>query len=70
MCNVVALVGGRAAAFELGVVCQVFGLDRSDDGLPVYDFAVCAPRPGLVATTSGFPSMSSTGSNGWPMPTW
>ncbi|NWF24729.1 helix-turn-helix domain-containing protein [Streptomyces sp. PKU-EA00015] len=54
MRNVVALVGDRAAAFELGVICQVFGLDRSDDGLPVYDFAVCAPRPGLVATTSGF----------------
>jgi len=52
--NVVALVGGRAAAFELGVVCQVFGLDRSDDGLPVYDFAVCGTRPGAVPTTSGF----------------
>ncbi|MFI7441839.1 helix-turn-helix domain-containing protein [Nonomuraea indica] len=52
--NVVAVVGDRAAAFELGVVCQVFGLDRSDDGLPVHDFAVCAPRPGVVPTTSGF----------------
>jgi transcriptional regulator GlxA family with amidase domain len=52
--NVVALVGAEAATFELGVVCQVFGLDRSDDGLPAYEFAVCAPRPGMVATTSGF----------------
>lgn len=52
--NVVALVGDKAAAFELGLVCQVFGLDRSDDGLPAYDFAVCAPRPGTVATTTGF----------------
>lgn len=52
--NVVAVVGDLAAAFELGVVCQVFGLDRSDDGLPVYDFAICAERPGPVATTSGF----------------
>lgn len=52
--NVVALVGDEAAAFELGVVCQVFGLDRSDDRLPVYDFAVCAPRPGAVPTGSGF----------------
>ncbi|WP_433338862.1 helix-turn-helix domain-containing protein [Spirillospora sp. CA-294931] len=54
MRNVAALVGGRAAAFELGVVCQVFGLDRSDDGLPVYDFAVCAAEPGAVPSTSGF----------------
>jgi transcriptional regulator GlxA family with amidase domain len=52
--DVVAVVGGRVAAFELGVVCQVFGLDRSDDDLPGYDFAVCATRPGDVETTSGF----------------
>lgn len=52
--NVVALVGDRVAAFELGILCQVFGLDRSDDGLPNYDFAVCGPRPGAVPTTSGF----------------
>lgn len=54
ICNVVALVGYEAAVFELGVVCQVFGLDRSDDRLPTYDFAVCAPRPGAVPTASGF----------------
>ena len=48
------LVGGRVAAFELGILCQVFGLDRSDDGLPGYDFAVCGARPGRVPTTSGF----------------
>ncbi|HEV7626342.1 MAG TPA: DJ-1/PfpI family protein, partial [Streptomyces sp.] len=52
--NVVALVGDQAAAFELGIIAQVFGVDRSDDGLPVYDFAVCGARPGRVMTTSGF----------------
>ncbi|MFF0250825.1 helix-turn-helix domain-containing protein [Streptosporangium sandarakinum] len=52
--RVVAVVGDRVAAFELGIVCQVFGLDRSDDGLPVHDFAVCAPEPGVIPTTSGF----------------
>jgi transcriptional regulator GlxA family with amidase domain len=59
--DVVAVVGDLAAAFELGVVCQVFGLDRSDDGLPVYDFAICAERPGPVATTSGFPIIADHG---------
>jgi transcriptional regulator GlxA family with amidase domain len=54
MQSVVALVGNSAAAFELGIVCQVFGLDRSDDGLPDHDFAVCGPVPGSVQTTSGF----------------
>ncbi|MCZ3386174.1 MAG: hypothetical protein LH630_04240, partial [Actinomycetia bacterium] len=26
--------------FELGVVCEVFGIDRSASGLPMLDFAV------------------------------
>jgi transcriptional regulator GlxA family with amidase domain len=52
--SVVAIVGSRVAGFELGILCQVFGLDRSDDDLPNHDFAVCGPRPGLVPTTSGF----------------
>lgn len=51
--DVVAVVGDRVAAFELGVVSEVFGLDHGAD-LPSYDFAVCAVRPGLVPTTSGF----------------
>ena len=54
MDSVAAVVGSRVASFELGILCQIFGLDRSDDGLPTYDFAVCGPRPGLVPTTSGF----------------
>jgi transcriptional regulator GlxA family with amidase domain len=54
MRSVVAVVGARVAAFELGIVCQVFGLDRSDEGLPGYDFAVCGAAPGEVPTTSGF----------------
>ncbi|MHA3701942.1 helix-turn-helix domain-containing protein [Jatrophihabitans sp. YIM 134969] len=52
--NVVALVGSFVHPFELGVVCEVFGLDRSEDGLPVYDFAVCTAEPGMVATHAGF----------------
>lgn len=54
MDSVAAVVGSRVASFELGILCQVFGLDRSADGLPTYDFAVCGPRPGPVPTTSGF----------------
>jgi transcriptional regulator GlxA family with amidase domain len=37
------------APFELGVLCEVFGIDRSDQGLPAYDFAVCGVRPGRVS---------------------
>lgn len=50
----VALLDG-VHPFELGVVCEVFGLDRSDEGLPVYDFAVVsAEGPALRTHVPGF----------------
>ncbi len=49
--DVCAVVCRDVAPFELGVVCEVFGLDRSDQGLPVFDFAVvAAEEPPLFAT--------------------
>lgn len=48
--DVVAIVDGQVHPFELGVACEVFGIDRSDDGLPRFNFAICAtggsPLPG------------------------
>jgi len=42
------------ATFELGVLCEVFGIDRTDDGVPAFDFRVCSARPGVpLRTTSG-----------------
>jgi transcriptional regulator GlxA family with amidase domain len=52
--NVAAIVLNGFAPFELGVVCEVFGLDRTDDGLPAYDFAVVAGEPGPVRSSVGF----------------
>jgi transcriptional regulator GlxA family with amidase domain len=49
---VVALDG--FSPFELGVVCEVFGVDRADDGLPGYDFAVVAGEPGPLHSETGF----------------
>ena len=40
--NVAAVVLDEFEPFELGVVCEVFGTDRTGDGLPSYDFAVVA----------------------------
>ncbi len=48
----VALLPG-VAPFELGIFCEVFGVDRSDSGLPVYDFAVCAVGGRRAATGDG-----------------
>ena len=52
--NVAAVVYDGAAPFELGVVVEAWGTDRSDQGLPTFDFAVCAPEAGPVTTTGGF----------------
>lgn len=42
------------APFELGVLCEVFGIDRTDQGVPAVDFAVVTPDPGLVPTSGPF----------------
>jgi len=52
--DVVALVWDGVAPFEFGVLCEAFGVDRTDNGVPLLDFAVCAPQPGPVRTTLGF----------------
>jgi transcriptional regulator GlxA family with amidase domain len=40
------------AVFEFGVLSEVFGLDRTDDGVPAFDFKVCSTRPGEPMRTS------------------
>ena len=52
--TVVVVVDDGVAPFELGVACELFGIDRSDQGLPVYEFALAAVTPGQVVTTAGF----------------
>ena len=52
--NVVAVVCEGVAPFELGVLCEAWGIDRRDTGGPAFDFAVCAERPGRVGTSMGF----------------
>ena len=53
--NVAVAVLPRVAPFELGTICEVFGMDRSEMGVPVFDFAICAERPGEpLPTKAGF----------------
>jgi AraC family transcriptional regulator, transcriptional activator FtrA len=52
--NVAVLVLDGVAPFELGVLCEVFGTDRSAQGLPRYDFAICSPGARPVTTSVGF----------------
>jgi transcriptional regulator GlxA family with amidase domain len=43
--NVAVVVVNGFLPFEFGTICEVFRVDRTDDGLPGYDFAVVAGEP-------------------------
>jgi len=51
--NVALVVLNEFHPFEFGLVCEVFGIDRSEEGLPTYDFAVVAGEPGPLISTRG-----------------
>ena len=51
--NVAVVILNGFTPFELGVLCEVFGVDRTDDGLPAYDFAVVS---GETVTGAGEPT--------------
>lgn len=50
--KVAVVLNDRLAMFEFGVVCEVFGLDRTEDGLPLFDFRVCGVEPGKPLRSS------------------
>ncbi|MGV9564011.1 GlxA family transcriptional regulator [Streptomyces sp. NPDC003480] len=52
--NVAVVLLDGVHPFELGVACEVFGIDRSDEGLPVYDFAVASAEKSPLGTHCGF----------------
>jgi transcriptional regulator GlxA family with amidase domain len=53
--HIVATVAfDRISPFHLSVPCIVFGEDRTEGGVPRFDFRVCAAEPGPLATTAGF----------------
>ncbi|HVV08526.1 helix-turn-helix domain-containing protein [Amycolatopsis sp.] len=53
--TVAVLLIDKLAPFEFGVTCEVFGIDRTDDGVPAFEFLVCGERPGepLSSTVPG-----------------
>ncbi|MFT4307311.1 MAG: helix-turn-helix domain-containing protein [Microbacterium sp.] len=54
MRRVAVVVQPGFAPFEFGVACEAFGLDRADDGVPGFEFHVCAAEPGAVVSSLGF----------------
>src|SRR5215203_4813636 len=52
--SVAAVVLNGVHPFELGVACEVFGLERPELGVPWYQFRVCAAEPSPLRTGAGF----------------
>jgi len=52
--NVAVVVVHDFLPFEFGVICEVFGIDRTEDGLPAYDFAVVGGEPGPLRSANDF----------------
>ncbi|MDQ1741148.1 MAG: hypothetical protein QOE53_2800 [Pseudonocardiales bacterium] len=52
--KIVVLIYPGMHPFEFGVACEAFGMDRSDEGLPVYDFVVASETDEPVPTLNGF----------------
>jgi AraC family transcriptional activator FtrA len=52
--KVAALASSPMAMFEMSVACEVFGIDRTDDGVPPFTFITCGETAGEpIPTTSG-----------------
>lgn len=53
--TVATVMFDEVAPFEFGVICEVFGVDRTADGVPAFDFLVCGEVPGKpLQTAMGF----------------
>ena len=53
MKTVAVIVQEGFAPFEFGLACEAFGLDRSDDGIPNFDFRIVTPDPGAIRSQAG-----------------
>lgn len=62
--TVAVLVEDDTSLFEVGVTAEVFGVDRTDDGLPPTEFRLCAESgPGPVPTQH-HPALTVTATHG------
>ena len=52
--SIAVIVEPGVSPFELAIPCEVFGVDRTPEGLPGFDFAVCSQERGPIATGGGF----------------
>jgi len=51
--SVAVLLQEPVSLFEFGVLAEVFGIDRSEEGLEPFDYRVCAESPGPLDARNG-----------------
>jgi len=51
--SIATLVHPGLSMFELAIACEVFGIDRTTEGLPGFDLTVCTEHPGAVPAAHG-----------------
>jgi transcriptional regulator GlxA family with amidase domain len=59
--SVAVLAYEGVSTFGLGVTAEIFGCDRSAEGLPSYDYAVTAAVPAVIRTDVGLPIVVEAG---------
>jgi len=59
--KVVLLAIPGTAPFEFGVICEVFGIDRTEMNGPTFDFTIATADPGPVTTSLGFTMQIDSG---------
>lgn len=51
--SVAVLLQPPVSLFEFGVLAEVFGIDRTEEGVPAFDYRVCAESPGPLDSRNG-----------------
>jgi transcriptional regulator GlxA family with amidase domain len=59
--SVAVLAYDGVSTFGLGVTAEIFGSDRSAEGLPSYQFTITAAEPGMMRTDVGLPIVVDAG---------
>jgi transcriptional regulator GlxA family with amidase domain len=59
--SVAVLAYEGVSTFGLGVTAEIFGCDRSAEGLPSYEYTVTAAAPGMIRTDVGLPIVVEAG---------
>ena len=63
--TIAALVLPQVSPFEFGTICEVFGIDRTDDGVPPFELRVCGPAAGVPLSSGvGFDVVPRYGLDG------